>query len=331
MRKLVASTTMWFNIPANVLNVFMGNYSNWRQENGKTVALGNKRLFGGNGKNRAYGLDIIKKYNVVNQDYDSNATMKYGAILSKLGTIGTQIGEYQIQGSLGLGLLSEDEFNSFEYTKDKYGNEILTVKPGVDEKALKEKMTKVKNRVTDIQGKYPDEDRRNIMKGEIGKAAFQFKVWIPDFWAERFSAKYYNAYGVEREGTFHKIMREGLKQIKSDINKKGLIKAFWENEALMSNIKGLATIGTLLALKYQDDDDEDAKKGSLSVQNALSQVLFILDPEQLKYMLSNPVAALGKSKDLVNAVEALLTLDEDAYKKVKRVVPANKVLGLIVK
>jgi len=324
MRKLVASTTMWFNIPANVLNVFMGNYSNWRQENAKTVGLGNKRLFGGNGKNRAYGLDIIKKYNIVNQDYDSNATMKYGAILSKLGTIGTQIGEYQIQGSLGLGLLSEDEFNSFEYTKDKYGNEILTVKPGVDEKKLKEKMTQVKNRVTDIQGKYPDEDRRNIMKGEIGKAAFQFKVWMPDWFKERFSAKYINAYGQEKEGTFTKLLRVGIKEMYADLKKGDFKNIYKNNPSFMSNLKGVATIGTLMALAHQDDDDEEPKKGSLNFQNALSQVLFILDLEQNKYMVSNPVAALGKTKDLLSAFEALVTLDEKAYDKVKRVLPANK-------
>lgn len=330
MRKLVASTTMWFNIPANALNVFMGNYSNWRQENGKTVVLGNKRLFGGKDKNRAYGLDIIKKYNIVNQDYDSNATMKYGSILSKLGNIGTQMGEYQIQGSLGLGLLNEDEFNSFEYTKDKYGNEILTVKPNgkYTEDEIKAKIIQIKNRVTDIQGKYPDEDRRNIMKGEFGKAAFQFKVWIPDFIKERFSARYINAYGVEREGTFSKVMREGLTQIKKDINQKGVAKAFWENKALMSNIKGLATIGTLMALAHQDDDEE-AKKGSLSFQSALSQVLFILDLEQDKYMVSNPAAALGKTKDLLSAFEALLTADEKAFDKIKRIVPANKITKVI--
>ena len=52
MRKLVASTTMWFNIPANTINVLTGNYNNWRQENGKTIAKGNARLFGG--KERAW-------------------------------------------------------------------------------------------------------------------------------------------------------------------------------------------------------------------------------------------------------------------------------------
>lgn len=324
MRNLVASTTMWFNIPANVLNVFMGNYSNWRQENGKVVVLGNKRLFGGNGKNRSYGLDVIKKYNLVNQDYDSNATMKAGSILSKIATWGTKVGEYQIQGSLGLGLLTEDEFNSFEYTKDKYGNDVLTVKEGVDEAKIKAKMIQIKNRVTDIQGKYPDEDRRNIMKGEIGKAAFQFKVWMPDWFKERFGAKYINAYGQEKEGTFRQLMRIGIKEMYADLKKGDFKNIYKNNPSFMSNLKGLATIGTLIALSHMDDDDEEVKKGSLTFQNALSQVLFILDLEQDKYMVSNPVAALGKTKDLISAFEALYTLDEKAIDKVNRILPANK-------
>lgn len=329
MRKLVASTTMWFNIPANVLNVFMGNYNSFKQENGKTLLIGNKRLFGGKDNRRGYGLDIIKKYNIVNQDYDSQPNMKAGSILSKLGTFGTQVGEYQIQGSLGLGLLSEEEFDSFEYTEDKYGNEILTLKKGVDDAKIKARMLQVKNRVTDIQGKYPDEDRRNIMRGEIGKAAFQFKVWMPDWFKERFSAKYINAYGVQKEGSFTQLMREGTKQIKKDIKDKGMTKALWENKAFMSNMKGLMTIGTLMALAHQDDDDDNKKKGALNFQNALSQVLFIFDLEQDKYMVSNPIAVLGKSKDLISAFDALVTNDETAFDKVRRVTPSNKALNLI--
>ena len=334
MRKLVASTTMWFNLPANMINVAVGNYNSWRQENGKVLAKGNVRLFGGKGDRakigivNQYALDIIRKYNIVNQDFDSNPNIKAGDILSKIATIGTQIGEYQIQGSLGLGLMTEEDYNSFEYRKDKYGNDILTVKDGVDEQKLKERMVGIKNRITDIQGKYPDEDRRNIMKGEIGKAAFQFKVWIPDWLKERFSARYINARGEVREGTFTQLMREGTKQIKKDINEKGLTKALWQNKAFMSNLKGVMSIGTLLALKYQDDEDETVRGKATIFQNLLGQILFILDLEQDKYMVSNPVAALGKTKDLISAFEALVTLDEKAFDKVKRVLPANKALKL---
>jgi len=334
MRKLVASTTMWFNPVANTINVFIGNYNNWRAENAETLARGNARLFGGKGSRKEvgvvndYALGIIKKYNLVNQDFDSHPVIKVGSIFSKLATFGTQVGEYQIQGSLGLGLLSQEEYDSFEFTEDKYGNKILTVKEGVDEAKLKAKMTQVKNRVTDIQGKYPDEDRRNIMRGEFGKALFQFKVWMPDWFKERFSAKYINAYGQEKEGSYTKMLRVGVKEMYNDL-KKGDIKKALNNPSFKTNLKGMITIGALLALKHSDDDDKEKKKGGLNWDNALSQVLFIFDLEQDKYMVSNPAAVLGKIKDFINAFEALLGFEEDAWQKTKRIIPANKAITFV--
>jgi hypothetical protein len=331
LRKLVASTTMWFNIPANTINVFVGNYNNWRAENAETLARGNARLFGGKGSRKEvgvvndYALAIIKKYNLVNQDFDSHPVIKANNIFAKLATFGTQVGEYQIQGSLGLGLLSQEEFDSFEFTKDKYGNDVLTVKKGVDEDKIKSKMTQVKNRVTDIQGKYPDEDRRNIMRGEFGKALFQFKVWMPDWFKERFSARYFNAYGQEKEGSYTKMLRVGVKEMAADL-KKGDIKKALTNPAFVTNLKGMIVIGALLALKHSDDDDDEKKKGGLNWDSALSQVLFIFDLEQDKYMVSNPAAVLGKIKDFINAFSALVGFEEDAWQKTKRIIPANKAI-----
>jgi len=336
LRKLVASTTMWFNIPANAINVFVGNYNNWRAENAETLARGNARLFGGKGSRKEvgivndYALAIIKKYNLVNQDFDSHPVIKAGSVFSKLATWGTQVGEYQIQGSLGLGLLSQEEYDSFEFTKDKYGNDVLTVKPDgkYTEDEIKAKMTQIKNRVTDIQGKYPDEDRRNIMRGEFGKALFQFKVWMPDWFKERFSARYINAYGQEKEGSYTKMLRVGIKEMATDL-KKGDIKKALTNPTFVQNLKGMATIGALLALKHSGDDDDEKKKGGLNWDSILSQVLFIFDLEQDKYMVSNPAAVLGKIKDMLNAFEALVGFEEDAWQKTKRVLPGNKAITFV--
>lgn len=334
LRKLVASTTMWFNIPANIINVFMGNYNNWRAENAETLAKGNARLFGGKGSRKEvgivndYALGIIKKYNLVNQDFDSHPVIKAGSVFSKLATWGTQVGEYQIQGSLGLGLLSQEEFDSFEWKEDKYGNKVLKVKEGVDEEKLKAKMTQVKNRVTDIQGKYPDEDRRNIMRGEFGKALFQFKVWMPDWFKERFGARYINAYGQEKEGSYIKMLRVGVKEMAADL-KKGDVKKALTNPTFVQNLKGMIVIGGLLALKHSGDDDDEKKKGGLNWDSLLSQVLFIFDLEQDKYMVSNPAAVLGKIKDMLNAFEALVGFEEDAWQKTKRVLPGNKAITFV--
>lgn len=341
-RQLTAATTMWFNIPANAINVFVGNYNNWRQENSETVGKGNARLFLKSGPRKygvnQYALDILEKYNVVNRDFDSNPKIGFGKIFDKLATIGTQIGEYQIQGSLALGLMNEKDFNSFEYKKDKYGVKKLVIKDTLTEKEKKEledRMIGIKNRVTDIQGKYPDADRRNIMRGEVGKAVFQFKVWMPDWFKERFGARYINSRNQIREGSFNGLVKEGFKQLKEDVNKKGLTKGLYENKAFMSNLKGLMAITSLMIWKYQDDDDESKRRKATMAENTLGQLMFITDPEQLKYTLSNPVASLGKMKDFVNAAEALVTLETNAKgeftadEKIKRVLPANKVANIV--
>lgn len=340
-RQLTAATTMWFNIPANAINVFMGNYNNWRQENAETVAKGNKRLFLKGGERKygvnKYSLDILEKYHIVNRDFDSNPKIGFGKIFDKLATIGTQVGEYQIQGSLALGLMPDEIYDSFEYKNDKYGEPKLVLKEGADEKKINDAMIGIKNRVTDIQGKYPDADRRNIMRGEIGKAVFQFKVWLPDFLKERFGAKYINSRNQIREGSFNGLIKEGFKQLREDIDKKGLTKGLYENKAFMSNLKGLMAITSLMVWKYQDDDDESNRRKATMAENTLGQLMFITDPEQLKYTLSNPVAALGKMKDFVSASEALLTLETNAKgeytadEKLKRIIPANKLSNIAEK
>ena len=47
--------------------------------------------------------------------------------------------------------------------------------------------------------------------------------------------------------------------------------------------------------------------------NSLKKVLFVLDLEQDKYMVSNPIAILGKSKDLISAFDAMVSNEEDSF------------------
>ena len=64
-------------------------------------------------------------------------------------------------------------------------------------------------------------------------------------------------------------------------------------------------------------------RGKVSTaQNLIGQILFIMDPEQVKYTVSNPIAVLGKAKDAISAIQAIATLDEKAFEKSKRVIPA---------
>lgn len=336
-RALTSMTTMLFNTTAQGINAFMGNYNNWRSENTETLKKGNARLFGGNrefnkksgyGVFNKYAMDIVRKYNIASIDTESNPRLEIGSLFEKLGSLGTRWGEIQIQSSLALGLMSDADYNSFHYVTKPNGVKVLEVKPGIDEKALKQRIISYSNRVSDIQGKYSEKDRRNIMNSEIGKAVFQFKVWIPDWWKERYGGEYIDPNNVVRKGSWTIVSSKGIKALKKQINEKGLYKGLFdgktpESKAFLSNLKGVMATALFLTLKYSDDEDERKRKAASLADKMLGNMLFIFDPDQLKYTITNPVAGLGTASKLVDATGKLLKFDAEEAKK------ATKELGSI--
>lgn len=335
LRHMTSMTTMMFNVTAAAMNAFMGNYNNWRAENGGKVALGNKRLFGEVGKHKVdkdyayggvnpYAVDILRKYKIVSTDYDSNPKAYVGRLFESLGHGLTRMGEFQVQGSMFLGLMSDEEYNSFEYKKDKHGIDQLVVKEGVDEAKLKEKLLGYKNRVSDIQGKYAEKDRRNIMNSELGKTAFQFRVWIPDWWKERFGEEYITADGEVKRGSWREFTGDALKELRKQVNEQG-VKAIWNNKNAMSNLKGAMAVALFMSLSHANDDDKKKRKKVDMLDQALGNLLFIFDPDQSKYMISNPIASIGTMNKFIDAFQAVIEMDVDKFEKnAVRLVPGNK-------
>lgn len=321
LRFLTSATTMMFNIPAGLMNIAIGNYNAWRTGNTEMVAKGNARLFGGKKKFKSdygYGLinpiavDIARKYNAVSTDIDSNPIQTLSGIMSKLGHAITKYGEFQIQASGLLGLMSDEDFNSFEYRKNKFGVDELVFKKNVPPQKqleIESRILKHINTVSDIQGKYSEKDRRNIQNNELGKALMQFKVYLPDYWRMRFG---------KDVGSWYIMLNGGLKELKKDIKDNGLKKGLWDNEsreakAFMSNLKGTAAVALFMILSHSDDDDDE---GAVAfAEKMLSNLLGIFDPVQLKFTLTRPIAAMGVVDRFLTAVEHLSLWSEDAYMK----------------
>lgn len=351
LRFLTSATTMMFNVPAGAMNVVIGNYNAWRTGNTEMVAKGNARLFGGKKKftsDYGYGIinpiavDIARKYNAVSTDVDSNPIQTVGGIMSKLGHAITKYGEFQIQASGLLGLMSDEDFNSFEYRKNKFGVDELVFKKDVTKEKqieIEARILKHINTVSDIQGKYGDKDRRNIQNNELGKALMQFKVYLPDYWRMR--------YGKD-VGSWNIMVNGGLKQLKADIKKNGLKKGLWDNQskeakAFMSNLKGTAAVALFMILSHSDDDDDE---GAVEfAEKMLSNLLGVFDPVQLKFTITRPIAAMGVVDRFLTAVEHLALWSDDAYMKstskygekgdakilndIKGLVPARKAADVI--
>ena len=331
LRFMTSATTMWFNVPAGAMNLSIGLYNNWRAQTDPIIRRGNGRLFlkGARKGERGYAfgalnpyaVDLIRKYNVVSTDIDSNPKIFAGRIFDTIANGATRFGEFIIQGSGVLGLMDEDLYNSFEYKKDKHGVEQLVVKEGLDEKEIEKKILALRNRISDIQGKYADKDKRNFANNELGKAVMQFKTWIPDFWKERFGKPYINSDGEYRQGSVYPLMKDGFKDLRTEFKKLGVdaLKANTPDAiSFRQNLKGLMAITLLSILANTGDDDEEKSLAVKMASRGLSDILFIFNPTDqgtLKFTLSKPIAAMGNIEKFIDAADHLLAFEADDYYK----------------
>jgi hypothetical protein len=344
LRRLGSLTTMAFNVPANAVNIAIGNYNNWRQEGVGHVLKGNKRMFFEKRGGQKAGemaiskkaLDILRQYNIIQFDAESNPRINGAKLFDKMAYFFNQIGEYQIQGSMFLGFLTKDEWNSFELKDGKY-----QLKEGVDKKDFEDKMQSYKDAVSAIQGKYDEKDRRMFMRGEAGKSIAQFKTWMPDWYKSRFGKEFVNKYGVTERGSFNMFTKSAIAEIKNDFKDGGfkiengipVIK----NKQIARNLRGMVTIATLYILSHSGDDEDKKKKkkqyyDTLSLENTLGNLLFVFDPDQLNYLIKNPVAIQGTVTKFIDAFSAAIDGDGKKFKKsMKKITPYNKVYDQLEK
>lgn len=111
----------------------------------------------------------------------------------------------------------------------------------------------------------------------------------------------------------------------SELRKQAQTKEFWNSPEMVANLKGAALVATIWIAMYSDDDDEDKKRKALSLDNALGNLLFVFDPEQIKYMAKNPVAAAGTVTKFIDVFQDVSKLDSDKLEKdLPKVVPYGK-------
>ncbi len=302
LRALTSQLVMGFNIPAAGFNLALGLYNNWRAEASKDFAIGIKRF--GNPANKKKLKGIIDNYQVVATEYDNDPQQTAGKLFDRAAFGLTRAAEYVIQGSMFAGLMTEQDWNSF----DENGN----IKEGLSDKEKKElekRLIKYKNRVSDIQGKYSEKDRRNYMNTEFGKAAGQMKTWVPDWIRERFGEGYIDADNNYKVGSYKQFWDDGFKQIRNQI-KDGSI---WKDKNSMSNLKAALTVAALYSLRLAGDDDERKRRSGDMLTQAMNNVLFIFDPQTLKYTIERPMASIGTLTKFVDVLQYAITMDE--YKK----------------
>lgn len=71
----------------------------------------------------------------------------------------------------------------------------------------------------------------------------------------------------------------------------------------------------MMMLSYRNDDDEKKRKGSALLERALSDMLFVFDPNNLKFTISRPMPALATLGKFIDAGQHLFAIDADDYDK----------------
>ena len=331
LRTLTSQIIMGFAYGANVMNLGIGLYNTWRQENIVTVLKGMKRLFGKGGLNK-YGIDLVAKYKVVNLDIDSYPEFRAGKLFQRAAFGGQQWGEFLIQSSAFLGKLDEKEWNSNEYNSKGE----LVAKSKFTESELNKKMEDIKTEISNVQGKYNPKDRRNFARGELGKNLQQFKTWMPDWWRMRYGAEYIDKDGVLRRGSWNMFTQAAMEEIKADFSKANnygfkMVNGvpMIRNKQIAANLRGAMAVAFMLVMAHGDDDDEKKRKKISAMRNALGNLLFIFDVDQMKYTLKNPVAGMGTLNKFLEILEDVWKMDADEFAKdAKKVIPMNKALDV---
>jgi len=320
-RNVASMTMMLFNTTAQARNAIMGVVNAFIKENGATIKDGMSRLFGSAqrkinsdyayGLVNPYALELIKKFKAVSTDIDSNPIRSAGGFLTSLGFAGTKWGEFLVQGSQWLGTMSKEDYNSFTWKKNKFGGDELVFKESIPKEKQEEieaRLLDLVNKVSDVQGKYSEKDRRNIQNSEWGKSIMQYRVWLPDWWRVRFS---------KDAGHWRNMMGGEIWELRKNLAKaavdKGYAKAIWQDKNMMSALKELMLITGLFALMYQDDDDEEKSFASKQAMKMLSEMVGVVDPENVKQIIERPIPSMGVVTKFLDAADHLIMLEADDF------------------
>jgi hypothetical protein len=329
-RKLTHLRVMAFNIPAAVFNVFIGKYNQFRGDLLPNHITGEKRFWG----NRKKVRSILEKYQAVSIEFDYNPANHIGAFFDMVMFGATRLGEYYIQGAAIAGQMKE-EWDWIDENGNILGKDAEEIAKRSE--TIRKRMDEYKKKVRDIQGKYSDEDKRGFSHFEIGKAAMQFKVWMPDAINDRFSKRYIDINGNVRQGTLHYMATQGFADLKQQLLNPS--KDFWTSDKpndvlLRRNLRAFAAFTSAMALYLMvaDDDDDDSKWMAAQLHRAIGDMSFGLSFDGAEATLKNPLPMMSTLVKSIETVESVFLLQSykdgtlKAPKMILNLAPYNNII-----
>lgn len=313
--------TMTYNVPMSVMNVIVGTVNNiifgktanYKRGVGRYLTnMKDARL--GEGKNEA----ILQHLKILNIEADEAARPYRDAkhFFQKWATGLIEAGEKWIQGTFFLGEMDDKMYDKFEYNADtkelfydgkKWENLTSDEKQEVDDF-----VARTGKKISDIQGKYWEYDKRQYGLYATYRAVGQFKTWLPDTYRMWAGKERENMYGETNKGILRTTLqhlntlwssiryldftpiREGVKDVRNNWNS--------DTDPDMINIrrevKASLIVGSLTAayfIAHGDDDDKKLGNQILSLIKQIAVPFNLRDMTQI--MVAAPYQTLEKLKN----------------------------------
>lgn len=230
-------------------NALIGKYMNIKNEGGKTWALGEKRYWGvsEDGVKHRKASGVLKTLNFMDinlyDDVNFHKSTGLDSIFTEIALSPMLVSERWIQGAHFLGLLTEEEWNSF----DDNGNYL----PGA-ERIDNQRLTEIENQVKSAHGKgYTPTDQRMIQRYSWGRAIMQFSRFIPTIAYDRFAKEDINIYGQKHIGSLRAVWEPIAKYVSGEADIKTL-KSYRANldaetrARFDSGLRGLAMVSVAI-------------------------------------------------------------------------------------
>lgn len=337
--RLLRKWTSWrfiaFNVPANIWNVMVGEYNQFRADGGKAYVKGKKRFLGSmlKGRKNAKTFNILKKFvpELVTDIDRIDPENHVGRFFDLLAFGGQKLGEGLIRGSAIIGRLSTEHYNWIDSKGNVKGSSQEQI--AEREAIIRKEIAKYVSEVERVQGRYSDVEKRNFAYFELGQFFGQFKVWMPEFMSDRFANEYIDADGVKRKGSFRTLWSYGARDFAKDI----ATKEFYTSDkpkhvAARKQLRGMIIVATLYLAYLSASDDDDDKDLANALNKGLQNISSIYRMDNNTFLVSQPAAAMATLKDVFKTLDEGVTLKQDkkgnfkVLKSIFNLTPGHKVI-----
>ena len=285
-----------FSASVGVGNILAGKYQELRTKGGKQFILGEKRFWTSMTSDSWKGMDILKKYRVVEMTFsDVVGERDMLSKLEKWAFLPMELSERWIQGAAFLGELTQQEFDSGEVSE--------------------ERVMEINSKIATMHGEgYTQLDQRRLSMYSLGVAAQQFKRWFITLAYNRLKEEDINRFGRKTIGSYRasyefiRDMMQGEESLLEFRNKFNNLEQH-RKDAIIATLRGMGLTAMLLLLGMASDEDDFYAD---NVRKLSNDALIFTDTKRfVNYTI--PPASLSTVRNSMRFAKELAT--QEQYKR----------------